>query len=72
MPVSTGRGPEPGSRWRQVKLGSEAVYEVVAEEDGLVEVIVCEAPGLAPGTRVRFTQTALAAMERLPAADGSA
>ena len=58
----------PGSVWRQVKLGTEAVYEVVLAHAETVEVSVREAPGLAPGTRLRLSREALEAMQ--PYADG--
>jgi hypothetical protein len=58
----------PGSVWRQVKLGTAAVYEVLLAHAETVEVIVREAPGLAPGTRLRLSRAALEAME--PCADG--
>jgi hypothetical protein len=52
-----------GSVWRQVKLGSEAVYEVIAVDDQLVEVAVRTAPGLEPGTRLRLLRESLEGME---------
>jgi len=55
----------PGSVWRQVVLGAEAVYEVLCVEDDHVEVSVRSAPGMRPGTRVRLTKTAIRAMERV-------
>ncbi len=59
----------PGSVWRQVKLGTEAVYEVVSRDGELVEVRVVHAPGLPAGSYVRFTHEAVRAMERVPTAD---
>lgn len=59
---------------RRKTLGSEAVYQVVAECKELVELEVVSAPGLEPGMRMKVTQRAVAAMERLDRvkADGSA
>ena len=48
-------------------LGSEAVYEVLSEEDGCVTVEVIRAPGLEAGTRLRMLARAAAAMERVEA-----
>ena len=48
-------------------LGSEAVYEVLSEEDGCVTLAVIHAPGLEAGTRLRILASAAAAMERLEA-----
>ena len=48
-------------------LGSEAVYEVLSEEDGCVTVEVIHAPGLEAGTRLRILARAAAAMERFEA-----
>ena len=46
-------------------LGSEAVYEMLSEDDGCVTVEVLFAPGLEAGTRLRILARAAAAMERL-------
>jgi len=43
-------------------LGVQARYRVVGVRDGLVELVVVSAPGLAPGARVRVTGAAAAAM----------
>jgi hypothetical protein len=53
----------PGSVWRQVTLGSEAIYEVVAVDGDHVDVSVTSAPGLTPGMRVRLTAQAVLAMD---------
>ena len=53
----------PGRFVRQRVLGSEAVYEVLEEADGLVLAEVVHAPGLERGTRVRFVAKAVHAME---------
>jgi hypothetical protein len=55
-----------GSVWRQVKLGSESLYEVIAcNDDDTVNVIVHLAPGLRPGARVRLSRASLATMQRV-------
>jgi hypothetical protein len=54
-----------GSVWRQVKLGSEAVYEVITVGADTVDVVVRVAPGLARGTRVRLSRAAVEAMQRV-------
>jgi hypothetical protein len=55
---------------RQRLLDSEAVYEVLEEEeDGVVVAEVVRAPGLERGTRVRFLAKAVAAMERIELAE---
>jgi hypothetical protein len=61
----------PGSRWRQIKLGSEAVYEVIAVGDQTVEVAVHAAPGLEPGTRLRLLRESLEEMEPVTPRAGS-
>ena len=48
---------------RQRVLGSDAVYEVLEEADGIVLAEVVRAPGLERGTRVRFVAKAVRAME---------
>ncbi len=53
----------PGTVWRQVKLGTEAVYEVLSVGEDVVDVTVRRAPGLAPGTRVRLSRAALEEMD---------
>lgn len=53
---------------RHHALGSEALYEVLAEADGIVTAEVVSAPGLAAGTRVRILARAAAAMEPVSAA----
>jgi hypothetical protein len=60
----------PGSVWRQVKLGTEAVYAVLAVTGDHVEVEVRRAPGLRPGTTLRLTREAVAAMTRVDDGDG--
>jgi hypothetical protein len=55
----------PGSVWRQVALGSEAIYEVLAVDGDHVDVSVSRAPGMRPGTRVRLTADAVRAMVRV-------
>jgi hypothetical protein len=55
----------PGSVWRQERLGTVAVYEVLAADDEHVEVKVREAPGLARGHVLRLTRVAVEAMERI-------
>jgi hypothetical protein len=53
----------PGSRWRQETLGSTAIYEVIADCGEHIDVEVRQAPGLAVGTRIRLTRSAVAAMQ---------
>ena len=60
----------PGSVWRQVALGSEAVYEVLAVDGDHVDVFVSSAPNLRPGMRVRFTVHAVRAMVRVDDGNG--
>jgi hypothetical protein len=50
---------------RHTCLGSEAVYEVLEENDQTVTVEVVRAPGLTAGMRVRLMAHAAQAMERL-------
>jgi hypothetical protein len=54
----------PSAFVRQERLGSEAVYEVLAEDDDIVTLEVVRAPGLPCGTRVRVLADAARAMER--------
>ena len=54
---------------RQRVLGSEAVYEVLEEVDGVVLAEVVRAPGLERGTRVRLLAKAVGAMERIELAE---
>ena len=60
-----GTSIERGSIWRKAALGSEALYEVVADHGDHVEVVVRQAPGLAAGTRVRLAPDAVRAMQRV-------
>ena len=55
----------PGSVWRQQRLGTVAVYEVLSCHQDLVEVKVRQAPGLPHGHVLRLTRTAVRAMERV-------
>jgi len=55
----------PGSVWRQVVLGTEAVYRVLAVDGDHVDVEVRTAPGIKPGMHVRLTAKAVAAMVRV-------
>ena len=50
---------------RQYRLGSEAVYRVLAEDGDIVTAEVVRAPGLEAGARVRLLASAAHAMERL-------
>ena len=50
---------------RHAMLGTEAVYEVLEEDAGIVTAQVVSAPGLEPGMRVRLTARAASGMERL-------
>lgn len=58
-----------GSIWRQKVLGSPAAYELVEDLGDIVVMAVREAPGLEPGTRVRFRREALRKMERVAEPD---
>jgi predicted lipoprotein len=60
----------PGSVWRQVALGSEAIYKVLAVDGDHVDVSVRTGPGMRPGTRVRLTVDAVRAMVRVDDGDG--
>lgn len=51
---------------RQSALYGDALYRVVNVAGELVEVEVVSAPGLKPGTRMRVTQAAIAAMSVVP------
>jgi hypothetical protein len=53
---------------RHRALGTEALYEVVSESDGIVTASVVSAPGLEAGTRVKLLARTAEAMERLDAA----
>lgn len=53
----------PGSVWRQERLGTVAVYEVLSAVDDLVEVKVRQAPGLQAGHVLTLTRAAVQAME---------
>jgi hypothetical protein len=48
----------------QERLGSEAVYEILDEDDEIVTVEVVHAPGLPCGSHVRLLADAARAMER--------
>lgn len=62
MPFALLDAPSPFLR--QERLGSEAIYEVLAEDDEVVTVQVVRAPGLPCGTHVRLLADAARAMER--------
>jgi hypothetical protein len=57
-----GSGAWSGGLVRQRSLYSDAVYRVLRVSDSIVEAEVVAAPGLAPGTRLRMTGAAAAAM----------
>jgi ornithine cyclodeaminase/alanine dehydrogenase-like protein (mu-crystallin family) len=52
-----------GGLLRQRALNSDAVYRVLSVSGPIVEAEVVAAPGLAPGTHVRMTAAAAAAMK---------
>ncbi|MGD1050296.1 MAG: hypothetical protein ABR947_04415 [Solirubrobacteraceae bacterium] len=54
----------PSPFLRQELLGSEAVYEILDEDDETVTVEVVRAPGLPCGMHVRLLADAARAMER--------
>lgn len=56
-----------GSVWRQERLGTVAIYEVLSAGDDLVEVKVRQAPGLPAGHVLRLTREAVQAMELMEA-----
>jgi hypothetical protein len=58
-----------GSVWRQEKLDTVAIYEVIASGEDIVEVAVRTAPGLAPGTRLRLSRASVDAMELIAERD---
>ncbi len=60
-----------GSVWRQVKLGSESIYEVIGSDQDLVDVLVVAAPGLPRGAQLRLARAAVAEMERIDVAERS-
>jgi hypothetical protein len=57
-----------GGLLRQRALHSDAVYRVHRVSGPIVEAEVVAAPGLAPGTRLRMTAAAAAAMKPVPRA----
>ena len=57
-----------GRYLRHRALGTEAVYEVLCEDEGIVTAEVVCAPGLVAGTQVRLLARAAAAMERVDVA----
>ena len=61
-----------GGLLRQRALYSDAIYRVLRVSGQIVEAEVVAAPGLAPGTRLRMTAAAAAAMKPVPraSADG--
>ena len=69
MPASRAEIP-PGSVWRQVMLGTEAVYTVLAVAGDRVDVEVRSAPGLRSGTTLHLTREAVTAMTRVDDGDG--
>ena len=76
MAVAVLSSLEPDTFLIHRALGTEARYRVLRATRDLVDVEVIEAPGLARGTRVRFTAAAAGAMGRLanataPAPTGS-
>ena len=54
-----------GCYLRHRALGTDAVYEVLSEDAGIVTAEVLSAPGLVAGTRVRLLARAAAAMEQV-------
>ena len=54
---------------RNRMLGTEALYELLDERGELVTAEVLDAPGLAPGTRVRLLASATRAMEPIDPAE---
>jgi hypothetical protein len=54
-----------GSYWRKTLLGTSSVYRIVALSGDVVTVEVCSAPGLKPGTQLRFVPEAFSAMEEM-------
>jgi hypothetical protein len=48
-------------------LGSDAIYEILGERNGVVTAAVVAAPGLESGMRLRLTASAVWGMECVPA-----
>jgi hypothetical protein len=61
-----GRAAWSSGLLRQRALYSDAVYRVLRVSGSVVEAEVVAAPGLAPGTRLRLTGDAAAAMRPVP------
>lgn len=57
--------PLDGEVLRQRMLGSVALYRVIGDDGVIVTAEVLSAPGLTPGTHLRFTGRAARAMEQL-------
>ncbi len=57
-----------GGLLRQRALYSDAIYRVLRVSGQIVEAEVVAAPGLAPGTQLRMTAAAAAAMKPVPRA----
>lgn len=55
---------ENSSYLRHRALGSSALYKVVSDSEGIVTASVVSAPGLEPGTSIRFLARVAETMER--------
>ena len=67
MGMATATLEGTGRFLRTRRLGTEALYEVLAEDGDTVTVEVVDAPGLERGTRVRLMARAVRAMECIDA-----
>jgi hypothetical protein len=65
MNMASAQQEHPAYLLRQRSLGSEAVYKVLDETNGIVTATVIRAPGLERGSRVRLLASATRAMQRL-------
>jgi hypothetical protein len=65
MNMASAQQEQPTYLLRQRSLGSEAVYKVLDEHDGIVTASVMHAPGLECGSHVRLMARAAGAMQRL-------
>ena len=70
-PVVGGAGGRARRIVRRCALGSEALYEIVAQDGELVTAAVLSAPGLARGTRLRLLAREVDAMESATAAEAA-
>jgi hypothetical protein len=65
MNMASAQQEHPAYFLRQRSLGSDAVYKVLDEGDGIVTAAVMHAPGLTRGTKVHLLTSAARSMQRL-------